>query len=169
MLERGAVCPPTWVGLLTSMFSDLSPWQEEGLRPEGRLAPGILCLFTDQKQPVWGRARAKPSPSNCQVLSPQGWASLGGNHLFQSISPERVSSSKPHSTAFWPAVALPAPHPTPRPHTVGWEQRCQEELTLSALPACHFSPDHSCQQPDWAEGREAASKERVAILSQGVR
>lgn len=39
----------------------------------------------------------------------------------------------------------------------------------SAMPTCHFSPDHGCQQPNWAEDRDAVSKEWVAILSKGVR
>ena len=39
---------------------------------------------------------------------------------------------------------------------------------LSAMPTCHFSPDHGCQQPNWAEDRDAVSKGRVAILSKGV-
>ena len=42
-----------------------------------------------------------------------------------------------------------------------------------AHAVCHanlpFSPGHSCRRPNWAEGRDAVSKEWVTTLSKGVR
>lgn len=110
------------------------------MRPEGRLALGLLCLLHH----VWGRAGPETSPFLPAMSVPirQGQRREATFSHQSSQSGHLVLSNT--AEVYRLAVALPTP-------SQSGGQRCQGELRLAALPAGHSSPAHGHHQPSWAE------------------
>lgn len=130
----------------------------EGLRPEWRLALGLLCLLNH----VWGRARAETSLFLPAVSVPIKQGQRGGAAFIHQSSQSGHLVLSNTAELYRRSVALPTP-------SQSGGQWCQEELRLAALPACHSSPAHSHHQPSWAESRRAVSKDGAATSSRVVR